>query len=260
MEKRPDEKKLKDMGIADVIADLEKKFPKQNIKEKLTPGPTLPGGFDEILKNLVANKDAFLKRLELSQKEVFSVDDTELPKIRKIQQLLTTFQNERTANQNQHEVLNELESLLDRVTLWGAKFATENSGGAGAHIPLQSYNRQTDSLYYVTPSGVSLRLKTINIEKGIAEVIQPFAEKIIFVGPNHESSEVPKEGYNVEEYLSGSFSRAVNKGDAYTPSLEVYRESGSIIAIASDYDERIRRRSVSPAHEGDRVNKIFFSK
>ena len=154
--------------------------------------------------------------------------------------------------------MKELIAQLDSLSVWQAKFATECSGGASSDVPLQKYNKDEDSLYYMTLSGATMRIKTVGLANGLQRVVQPFTEKILFIGPNGEISESPREGNVVEEYLTDSFSSAVAGKDVetYQSGLEIYRREGEVAAISHKNEQGLT--SFSPAHTGDRVNKIFF--
>src|SRR3989338_10861265 len=91
-----------------------------------------------------------------------------------------------------------LKHLDQFTTLWDAKFTTADA---------DDKNPNNYSVYYMTKSGVSLRMKRINLEaKGLRAVAQPLMEKIVFEIPeNNYISDQPIIGGTVQEYVSPEF-------------------------------------------------------
>lgn len=218
---------------------------------------------EETWKHLTNRRNAFLKSLEGLPIEQHAVSTEELKKLIKVKQIVDVFLKEHEAKKvsSDTEGLNQLINILDRLTLWKTKFSTECSGGAGDDIPLQEYNSEMDSLYYTTPSGATLRLKTavLHNERNLRAAIQPITEKIAFEGPNGELIESPRIGYNVREYFSPSFMSAMQEGNTnqYTPELRIYRREDASVVISHSKNERTGQESFGADHDGDRVNRIF---
>lgn len=150
---------------------------------------------------------------------------------------------------------------LDSVPLWEHKFSTNhdhNRHPATAH---------KDSLYYVTPAGLSLRLKRTNArERGMEKVVQPFMERIVFMRSNMsinngkadpaDISDEPKIGWWVQEYASQEF------WDIQNMKKPVIGDYKSTVDLTSEKDNAGKTMLVEPQnvadHFGDQVNNIFF--
>ncbi len=150
---------------------------------------------------------------------------------------------------------------LDSVPLWKHKFST-------SHEP----NRHTatahkDSLYYVTPAGLSLRLKRTNArEEGMKRVVQPFMERIVFMRNNMsinngkvdpaDISNEPKIGWWVQEYSSQQF------WDIQNMKKPVLGDYKSTVDLTPAKDDTGKIMLVEPQnvadHFGSQVNNIFF--
>lgn len=219
---------------------------------------------EETWKHLTDRRTAFLKSLEGLPVEQHVVSTEELEKLIKVKQIVDVFlkEHEQKKTSSDKEALKQLIEILDRLTLWKTKFSTECSGGAGDGIPLQKYNPEMDSLYYTTPSGATLRLKTavLHDERNLRAVVQSITEKIAFEGPNGELVESPKIGYGVREYFSPSFISAMQEGNTnkYLPRLRVYRREDASVVISHSEDIRTKQESFGADHDGDRVNKLFL--
>lgn len=271
MSQNPNEDLLKVLRTHEILADMDQKY--GVAREVVDPAPIIgtgnvPANFLDSLRELNERRNAFLSSLEGLPREKFFIDSEEFGQIAEVASSVRSFleKYERTRQYVRKEEqvsfdkrkMEELLRQLDHLNIWYAKFATECSGGASSDVPIQKYNEDEDSLYYMTSAGATMRLKTIELVNGLRSVVQPFTEKILFVGPNGELSEVPREGYVVEEYFTGSFLNAVAGEDArlYKPGLEIYRRGNDVAAIAQKNAQG--QASFSPGHMGDRVNKIFF--
>ncbi len=144
--------------------------------------------------------------------------------------------------------LQELESYLDTIPVWSTKFSTGEN-------PDQR-NENIDSHYYITKSGISLRLKQANLQKqGLAGVIQPLMDKVMFESPDGVLSEQPQVGYATYEYLTPDFLMLQEQGQIendFTSPLKVY--------IKDDKPYYIELPAGAPArykHEGHYVNEIL---
>ncbi len=142
-------------------------------------------------------------------------------------------------------------AYLDGLPLWKFKFSTEI--GAGVVGPL--VEDESDSLYYMTASGISMRLRRASLEEGhgLNRVAQPFMEKMRFRAPqiNHFDG-IPTLGSTVEDYATREFSERLRnpgeKSDFVSP-LAVWVKDGKPVAVGGSDDAYI--------HNGDRVNRIF---
>ena len=97
---------------------------------------------------------------------------------------------------------------------WAARFTTGEPG---------KRNPDSDSLYYMTPEGASLRLKINNKQHGdINRVIQPFFEKIFFEDITDSENRIsfePHPGLTAHEFVSPEF-LAIQRGDAMNDRFE----------------------------------------
>lgn len=138
---------------------------------------------------------------------------------------------------------------LNQHSFWKYKFTTENVSGIYGN---QLKHTSDDSLYYVTQGGISLRLKRSAFVEGLAAVIQPFFEKIIFKSPETGLiSEVPIVGSFVIEYRSDEFMVMIDRDAAavdFESPNQIYIKDGRIFYIKSN--DRY-------SHIGDRVNGIL---
>ena len=161
------------------------------------------------------------------------------------------------------ETFHGLIKVFDKLDIWSAKFSTD-SGGDARQAPEQ--NPREDSIYYMTSSGICLRLKAVNLPLGfkrenleadIRGPIQPFNEKVFFVGRGGKFSEKPEIGLEVREYTTIGFNRILRDkkvdGD-YQSSIKTYhQQDGKLVAITKPKDLYCH-------HEGHLVNKIFFER
>jgi hypothetical protein len=116
-------------------------------------------------------------------------------------------------------------AYLDQQPFWKNKFATRRPYG------YTSEDRQTmtDSFYYVTPSGCSLRLLAYSLPKeGLKIAIQPFMEKIIYLDEKGISHGSPQVGLSPVEYVTDDFWDALKaegkKG--FTSRIKQYQIDG----------------------------------
>ncbi len=142
-------------------------------------------------------------------------------------------------------------AYLDSLPLWKFKFSTEI--GASVVGPLQEDER--DSLYYMTASGISMRLRNASLEEGhgLNRVAQPFMEKVRFRDPQTKRFEsVPTLGSTVEDCVTREFEERLKnwgeKSDFVSP-LATWVKDGKPLAFGGPDDVSI--------HNGDRVNRIF---
>lgn len=155
----------------------------------------------------------------------------------------------------QRAIFIELEKKLDTLPLWVAKFSTSYDDAGKADGPLQE-NPEKDSIYYITPSNVALRLKKSMIaNQGGLRVTQPATDLVVFRSP--ETKEVvltPTLGFTTQEWLTSNFIHAcadVENPDLHSP-IVIFERDGRIVGI--DVPPH------SGDHNGNRVNKIFWQR
>lgn len=188
---------------------------------------------ERVLEGLPVERQVFLQK--------------ELETVVQVQDLLNALMRRSEAKQKPAtEVLGEIQFALDNLkNVWEYKFRSGNVGKP---------KDETDSVYYMTKSGISLRLKKINLPKGIRHVVQPFMEQVFFLGDNGEIVEKPVEGYVVDEYLSTDFLRLQNgeipvKGD-FQSNIAKYMHGQRIIAVKDLQNSHLQ-------HDGSPVNNII---
>lgn len=127
---------------------------------------------------------------------------------------------------------------------WQARFTT---GLVGKPDPGQ------DSLYYLSPEGISLRLKMANAESGdINQVMRSFKEITFFEDDQSGISLAPKVGLTVQEFVSPEFLELQNGDSAhstYQSRIRIYKQGGRII--------QIRNVPNGLQHTGHEVNAVF---
>lgn len=134
--------------------------------------------------------------------------------------------NPRAFAEEQHKIENEavkkVFELLERFNIWSYKFSTMSDG----RVDEELIRGPNDSIYFVSPSGVSLRFKIANKGRGFLEIVQPFMEKIFFDKIGENLSEIPKMGYFVQECTTREFwdllkGKKINRD--YVSSIRKYR-------------------------------------
>ena len=143
------------------------------------------------------------------------------------------------------EALINIETYLRGLACWKYIFTT----GVG-----KERNNEKDSLYFVMPSGLSLRLKRSELSKGIKSVIQPFMELVCFENEKYQIvSFEPKIGLTTMEYLTKDiYDFQTGKKEISTDwqskiTLGKNADTGEIVAIDPDNFAK---------HNGSPVNYI----
>lgn len=142
-------------------------------------------------------------------------------------------------------------AYLDSLSLWEYKFSTE----LGASVVGPLTEDELDSLYYMTASGISMRLRRASLTEGagLGAVAQPFMEKMRFRDPQTKRFEsVPMLGSTVEDCVTREFEeRLKNRGEKsdFVSPLATWVKDGKPLAFGGPDDVSI--------HNGDRVNRIF---
>lgn len=257
----PDEELLKKMRTEEVFKDLQQKYGLETPAQG-APEAKNDHGMSRVLADLNARRKRFLESLEGIPFRVETIPADEIEQIIEARKLCRQFvedserATEGLADQEKLNVLNnklgELEGALDQLPLWTHKFSTESEGGGAADTEEMTVNPETDSVYFVTPHGASLRLKKSNLNEGLQNVISRFAEKIYFIRSDGTIILEPKVGYSVREYFGDDFNDLIWSGaDQDFPSkIKIFQsDDGKIHAVLAE-------DKASILHTGDRVNKI----
>ncbi len=136
----------------------------------------------------------------------------------------------------------ELVELLSLESCFDKKFSTSSSFKDG-DVP--EYKLESDSIYFVTRGGITIRLKAKNLKYGIQDVVQPVTEKIFFKRGD-KIFYAPAVADDVYEARCSSFGKVILSGnvDDYFPTLE----------IEEDDVNSLRRFEF---HSGHKINCIF---
>lgn len=203
--------------------------------------------FKSVIENLVKNRNEFQESLASLpfQREIFSKKELgEVIKINKQLGEITSYLHGNNAD-DVVKILNRVFESLDNMGIWKSKFST------GEQTP----NPQRDSVYYTTPSGLSLRFKMANITKNIDHIIQPFMENIHFIGDSTKPlKRLPEIGMNTYEFLSREFFELQNSNSCDSPfesQVKIYYKNGAPYHFSPPPNLYHR-------HPGNAVNRIFF--
>jgi len=164
-----------------------------------------------------------------------------------------------------HSKLLEMENGLDGMNLWVSKFSTDHSSGGGPVSEGISINPEKDSIYYVTASGASLRIRKVGLEDGkfnLRGVVQPFAEKICFYDYSQRDtfrkfaiSLTPEIGSTVHDFFGSAFRDMIKEEEInhdFVSAIKIYKKDDKVVDIVAPEGHT--------EHNGDFVNKIFFQK
>jgi len=198
------------------------------------------GGFNSVFEGLKKRKAAALELIENTSFEQKVVNREEISKLLEVSEFLKLFVS-RHGKETSRGVLDNLVSELNNSDFWNDVFRTGDGG----------FDDKTDSFYYLSPSHLSLRLKTANLPNGLESVVQPFNEIIVFE-KDGQISENPKMGYTVSEFLSKDFlnlqkTSSSTVGDFISP-LKFHKSLGTV-----DIKQEFFK------HLGHEVSKIDFS-
>ncbi|MBU1033063.1 MAG: hypothetical protein ABII13_02160 [Patescibacteria group bacterium] len=265
-----DQARLESMGTNRVLKDLAKKYKPANPTEVEPSSDLSPEdqarfeaiGGSAVLEHLKQRRNKFLKELEQLPKQRETYKKQELEAIFEVEKRLQVFIKEFdqaaaifSKGSPEYKALCEkyieqVMQILDQGDFWAYKFTTEDSGGAASDQPFEFTDQ--DSVYYMTQSGISLRLKRSVSELGLGVVIQPFYEKIVFGQSDSDVKDTePQIGGRVTEFRSAEFCDLLN-GDEVSGDLEstneIYLKDGKIFFVNSNDPK---------PHEGDRVNRIL---
>lgn len=257
----PEKVALDRMGHDSVIKDLRAKYSLEKETLPLNPREIGNSSIEQLIQR---QKDLEREVLVLpytqerySENELYAISEVNL----QLGVFVSSFEArtqslDKKSKQYQEECekgVAEVLNYLDRSPIWKFKFSTEASGGK-AYGALESSS--IDSIYYMTESGISIRIKRAAIADGyeFKTVIQPFMEKIFFTYGGKQKVPMESEptlGLFVIDYETKEFANRIMSqggGDFVSP-LVVYMKEGKPYAVAGPDDIWI--------HEGDRVNELF---
>lgn len=193
------------------------------------------------------------------------ISPQEISEVRNIQGVLVDFLD-RYGESSNFEHLCALERYLDSLSLWRFKFSTGEYDREGRFI----LDDTLDSLYYVTASGISLRLKRSALAHAerdgegacnLESVVQPFADLVIFRRKGEEAAHLsywetePSIGFPVREEFTISFGdvlKDTSYRESFVSPLELYRDDKGLKDVGCD--PRFR----AGTHDGHDVNRIYF--
>ena len=192
----------------------------------------------EISEENLTEKIEYDKQLEIAQKQLY---ETKCRIYRPIIDLENIY-------------LEKTIQFLDSLDIWETKFTTRDED----HSKSEEEKEVTDSIYYVTKSGRSLRIRKYSLLKdGLAGSIEPFMEKIFYIDKQYEDfynranvSEQVEKGLFVMEYTTDEFQEAQNNPNTqeFISRVRRYEKDGKIIYLNPVDGYR---------HRGYSVNKIY---
>ncbi|MFH1078021.1 MAG: hypothetical protein V1745_01910 [Patescibacteria group bacterium] len=249
-----DEERLRQMGSDRVLADLKKKY------TQTEPTSYANESWQERTERLKREQASALEGAE-ARRATFSHE--ELSVIRKLWHRLegTVAEFERGhsglgvgTKTYVDAALKEVSGIvahLDSLDIWSDRFTTM----VGSGRPDELDRSDEDSIYYLTKSGLSIRVKRAALADGhpLKTVIQPVMEMLLFSRPGHrnEYSKEPVVGWSVRDYLSEAFKKRMGYDslDDHASTLTTFEKEGKIVGVAGPEDTWI--------HDGDRVNAIL---
>ena len=212
--------------------------------------------FQNVVEQFKAQREKSLGELQKSlegatiEQKIFSHEEME--ELIKLRQLLSAAMDKLLKDggysiEKARDTFAKVQKAIDPLSLWKTKFSTGTIGESD----------QGDSIYYTTPSGISLRFKMANVEKDVHKVIQPFMENISFEKDHaHLSKPLPEIGLDVTEYCSKEFFDAQCQPQAsgdFESQVKIYSRADGLNYVVPP--EHLFHR-----HPGNQVNHIFFIK
>lgn len=192
----------------------------------------------DVSEENLAEKIEYDKQLEIAKKQLY---ETKCRIYRPIIDL-------------ENRYLEKTIQFLDSLNIWKTKFTTRKE----SDLVSEEEKEATESIYYVTKSGQSLRIRKYSLLKdGLAESIEPFMEKIFYIDKQYEDSynrsnvsEQVEKGLFVVEYTTDEFQEAQNNPDAqeFISRVRRYEKDGKIIYLNPVDGYK---------HRGYSVNKIY---
>jgi hypothetical protein len=288
-EKEDREKRLKAMGHDRVMADLGKKYkiPQRGSSDNQDTPAGGPINSAKTQKRIVDKEESadipvWLAHMDKKDEQLRNaleglpirhdtINKEELNQVIAIKKWLVGCIKRFEADSSRYKVgspqyveiciqyIEEIIKILDVQKIWAYKFSTELAGGAANDAPLEKPS-DDDSIYYVTPNNISLRLKIIEKNNGLGAVVQDFFEKIVFkkvisgeVLP--ELSLKPELCFTVVEHTSADFVKQLAQDRVmkdFRSLMEIYYKNNLPVFV--------NRGAGGVEHKGDRVNKIFFDR
>jgi hypothetical protein len=256
----PEKKFIPDMGFEQVLKEtVEKRRQKSR--------PNLMLGFEAINRDFAERKKRLDKELESLPYTTETFKTKELQQIAETKQYLDKYieefnQKAQALTKGSPEYIllcnryiDQTINHLDSLPIWAHKFSTECPGETALEIT------PNDSIYYTTPSGISLRLKRLIRNLGLGEVIQPFFEKIIFRSRDENKIITePKLGYDIKEYVTKDFLVLQDQDKIekdYRSDIRTYYKNNEIYYIEAPETGGVVRSKMGGEHEGTQVNKVF---
>jgi len=261
-----DEDRLATMGTERVLSELRKKFGLDNNKSAATEAGSndQPDRSKETWQERLSRKaterekameGAGVREIFLSEDEVVSLQKTKRGLAERIQTAFDLLRDLDIDMPEYREAANkqidEIVGFLDNSDFWATRFTTAIGSGSDA-VSTSSL----DSVYYMTRSGVSLRIKRSVIDDGykFKNAVQPFMELTLFGNPHSEQErfkQLPENGLWVKDFLTPGFEDLISKqngGKEYHSPLHMHEKDGWIVGVTGPDNVWI--------HEGDRVNSI----
>lgn len=154
----------------------------------------------------------------------------------------------------ENKYLERVIRFLDGLDIWQVKFTTRDENCFAS----KEEKEDTDSIYYVSKTGQSLRIKKHGLLKdGLSGSIEPFMEKIFYIDSQRESfrnranvSDQAQKGLFVMEYTTDEFLEVQNGFTAqdFTSRIRRFEKDGKIIYL-NPVDGR--------RHRGYPINKFL---
>lgn len=256
----PEVKKLGDMETARVLRDLGEKYKKDE-----DAGVVGSMGSVDVLADLKKKADARERALDgiVPERRMFSAE--EIGAMQAADCLIRDFLDDFGDGTDPNDLV-VLERRLDALPLWKAKFA---SGDRGLHDEL-FFDEKMNSVYYMTPSGASLRLKKavffdndLKSRRGgpvhLSLAVYPFAEIVLFKNtqnPDARYDLVPAIGLTVKEYYTTTLNAALREKNPVSlkSGIHIYQDPLGVKDVICPVDVR------AGVHDGHYVNKIFFTR
>ncbi len=247
----------KGMGTDFVLDDLKKKFePGTKNRENET--------WQERLARKKREQNDAVEGAEQRQETYSQVEITRLQEIRRhIDAMVADFEQQsvslrvgtREYIETARKTLSEVISYLNGLNIWSQKFTTMVGGGMDDELKISD----EDSIYYLTRSGLSMRVKRAALLDGHALKIsiQPVMDLLLFQNPEVQSEreeyvKTPTLGWIAKDYLTSEFKKRMQddkSNDDFQTPLVTFEKGGVIVGVAGPADAWI--------HGGDRVNEIF---
>jgi hypothetical protein len=198
----------------------------------------------EDFKKLIANLSESQKSAENDlEGRSFEVDTFSIETINKIL-LINSDLKKMTVGLDVENALEIVQGYLNSLS-WKTRFRTGESGKPES---------DRDSIYYVTPENISLRLKLSNRVSGdMSKVIQPFMEKIVFEDDANVIFTDPVIGLTPQEYSSPEFMALQDRDGVdheFVSEIKQYKdESGKILLI--------KKAQGGCEHTGSKINIVL---